>query len=345
MQTRGSNLQELKIKWHDYQEHNPKVRIRDAAKALEVSELELLATGIGESVTVLKPEWPAIISGVHKLGYVMALTRNEACVHERKGEYKNASAPSSRMGLVVGEDIDLRIFYSHWAYGLAVQEEQKRSLQFFDKFGVAVHKIHLNDKSNVSNFEQLVKAYQAEEAIEISIEKESPDKEEELLDNEIDTEGFLQDWAKLQDTHEFFGLLGKYKVTRSQSLRIAEGKFTQKASAQVVIKMLETASQANLEIMVFVNSPGMIQIHTGAVKNILIRGEWWNVMDPEFNLHLRSDLIDSVYIVKKPTKDGEVSSIEVLDKQGNMIVQFFGKRKPGKPENVEWKDLLEKLSI
>jgi putative hemin transport protein len=45
--------------------------------------------------------------------------------------------------------------------------------------------------------------------------------------------------------------------------------------------------------MVFVGSPGCIQIHSGPVKNIKVMNEWLNVLDPDFNLHVREDLIHS----------------------------------------------------
>jgi hypothetical protein len=45
-------------------------------------------------------------------------------------------------------------------------------------------------------------------------------------------------------------------------------------------------------------------------------GPWLNVLDPGFNLHLREDLIASAWIVRKPTADGVVSSLELFDAGG-----------------------------
>ena len=71
--------------------------------------------------------------------------------------------------------------------------------------------------------------------------------------------------------------------------------------------------------------------------------EWINVMDPDFNLHLRTDLINRVYLVEKPTEDGTVTSVECFDANGEMIVQFFGKRKPGQKEQSTWTELAHSL--
>jgi putative hemin transport protein len=67
------------------------------------------------------------------------------------------------------------------------------------------------------------------------------------------------------------------------------------------------------------------------------------VLDPGFNLHLREDHIASAWIVRKPTVDGLVTSLELFDADGNVIAMLFGERKPGKPELDQWRALVETL--
>ena len=43
----------LKERWEQFKEENPRVRIREAANQLGVSEAELLATGLGDDVIKL----------------------------------------------------------------------------------------------------------------------------------------------------------------------------------------------------------------------------------------------------------------------------------------------------
>src|SRR5690606_20879871 len=114
--------------------------------------------------------------------------------------------------------------------------------------------------------------------------------------------------------------------------------------------ILEEASASKLPIMIFAGNRGNIQIHQGKVRTIrlLERGHdgpqnWLNVLDPDFNMHLRMDLVDSAWVVKKPTTEGEVTSVELFDSARNMIAQFFGLRKPGIPERETWRDLVSRL--
>ncbi|MEZ4759394.1 MAG: ChuX/HutX family heme-like substrate-binding protein [Flavobacteriales bacterium] len=57
----------------------------------------------------LEPEFRAIMEQLEGLGQVMALTRNDHAVHERKGVYRNAPFDGGHVWLFVGADIDLRM--------------------------------------------------------------------------------------------------------------------------------------------------------------------------------------------------------------------------------------------
>jgi putative hemin transport protein len=72
-------------------------------------------------------------------------------------------------------------------------------------------------------------------------------------------------------------------------------------------------------------------------------GPWLNVLDPGFNLHLREDHIASAWVVRKPTSDGLVTSLELFDAQGETIAMFFGERKPGRAELCAWRELIDEL--
>ncbi|MGE8552962.1 MAG: hemin-degrading factor [Chryseobacterium jejuense] len=336
-------VNDLKAKWEALKAENPHVRIRNAAAQFGVSEAELLVTSIGEGVTVLNPDFPGILTEAEKLGKVMALTRNDECVHERKGIYQNGDFSSPHAQLFVGEDIDLRIFLNHWKFAFAVVEGDKKSLQFFGKDGLALHKIYLTKNSDEAAFDAITEQFKAEDQNQAFTFEAVAPKQAEKPDAEIDVEGFKKAWTELKDTHDFFMMTRKFGVSRTQALRLAPEGFTQKIDNSKVVNILEEASEKGTPIMVFVGNRGIIQIHTGNVKKTLWHQQWFNVMDPDFNLHLDVTKIAEAWIVKKPTEDGEVTAIEVFNKEGDFIAQFFGKRKPGIPELQEWKDLVATL--
>jgi putative hemin transport protein len=271
-------------------------------------------------------------------------------VHEKTGTYRNVST-TGHVGLVLGEEIDLRIFYSRWKYGYWVEEDSEYqgikttvcSLQFFGAAGTAVHKVFQRPNSKADIFALLAKRY-ADDDQEPGIAVQPLDPRPiAVADHEIDALGFRAAWGAMQDTHEFFGLLKKFGVQRTQGLRLVERQFTsrvQNASARYVLR---EAARRGLSIMIFVGNPGCIQIHTGPVHRVELMGYWLNVMDSDFNLHLREDRIAQSWVVRKPTADGEVTSLELYDNDGETIAFIFGKRKPGIAEDNAWRALIAEL--
>ena len=341
-------INSLKQQWDNLKAETPHLRIRNAAEQLGVSEAELLATQTGETVTRLRPEFADLLSEVESLGKVMGLTRNDECVHERKGVYLNPDFSNPHAGIFLGEDIDMRIFLTHWAKAYAVSETSehgdRKSLQFFGKDGLAIHKIYLTADSNTEAYDALVAKYKADDQTTEESTVAVPLNIDEKSDSDIDVAGFQSTWENLKDTHEFFGMLRKFGVTRTQALRLAPNEnFAKQVDKEVVVKMLEGAAATKLPIMVFVGNRGNIQIHTGLVRKTMWLNDWFNVMDPDFNLHLDMSKIAQVWVVRKPTADGEVTALEVYNELGDIIVQFFGKRKPGNPELEGWKTLVASL--
>lgn len=332
-----------------------KARHRDIAEQLHLSEGELVAAHIGAAsddpsvimhATRLRHDWPNIMASLEALGEVMALTRNASCVHEKTGVYRNA-VHQNHVGLVLGGDIDLRAFYQQWAYGFGVIEQTvsgaQRSIQFFDAQGTAVHKIFLKSQSNVTAYTDLVQNFADSNQGAGIAPQPGVARTAELADAAIDRNAFHLAWNSLRDTHDFFGLLKTFGVRRTQALRLAEPKFAQRVEPEDCQSLLQAAAADGVSIMVFVGNPGMIQIHSGPVKKVAVMGPWINVLDPGFNLHLREDHIASAWIVKKPTVDGLVTSLELFDAQGDTIAMFFGERKPGKTELCEWRALIETI--
>ncbi|WP_420548597.1 hemin-degrading factor [Curvivirga sp.] len=329
----------------------PNLRARDIAAKLGISEGELLAAQVGDIATVLKPEIEAILTDVEALGEVMALTRNEACVHERKGIYEKpqfSNMGPMRMGLYINPDIDLRLFLDHWAHAFAVTENvksgQRHSLQFFDKEGVAIHKIYVTDMSDKAAFDALVEKYKAAEQTDhLKVETydaPAPDQPDE----NVDWKGFREAWENMKDIHEFFPMLKKFKVGREQSFRNIGEDFAYQVTNEAPRQVLDMARDQNCKIMVFVGNRGCIQIHTGDVHKLMEFGDWYNVLDPKFNLHLDESKIHSVWVSRKPSEYGNVTSVEVFDEKGETIAMFFGQRDQKSPEQELWRGIVAELS-
>lgn len=333
------------------------LRAKDAAEALGLSEGAVVQAHTGthdqplQATPLVGGQWLAVLQALEACGPVMALTRNETAVHEKDGIYRNLTQEGP-VGLCVNPDIDLRLFFMHWKAGFAVTEPGRggqlaHSLQFFDASGVAVHKVYARPATDMNAWRALLARFVDAAAVPCVFQPRAP-QPVAAPDASIDAAGLRNAWAAMQDTHEFFGMLKKFSCERQQSFRLTQGEFCEPLATTAVTALLQRAAAASTPIMVFVGSKGCIQIHSGAVHNVQPMAtagaaQWINVLDAGFNLHLRTDRVVSAWLVRKPTADGVVTSVEVFDDSGEVVAMFFGVRKPGQPELAAWRELAESL--
>ena len=320
----------------------PHLRTRDLAARLKISEAELLALDDATGSVRLRPDWTGILSRLHRVGEVMALTRNANAVHEKVGTY-GTLAGNSQIGLFTGEAIDLRLFLTRWRFAWAIHPTGSRhSIQIFGSDGAAVHKIFATPRTNMGEWHSLVHQYAAPDIGTPEIVP-PPEFTPEADDAMIDVAGFVKAWDGLRDTHHFHGLLKKFNVSRTQGFRLAGADRARPVAPGSLRIALQSAATARLPVMVFVGNHGCIQIHSGCVERLLETAPWFNVLDPEFNLHVRETAISLAWVVAKPTDDGVVTSLELFDDSGQAIATMFGRRAPGEPEDRNWRDLCHSL--
>lgn len=346
-QTIQSELRRLKAE-------QPTLRMRDIAQTLGIAEATLVASACGEDSGTLRlsSDFGEQFAMLGTLGRVMALTRNEHAVIEKLGSY-GAVEHSGHASQVIGADIDLRIFFHRFHSAFAVMSDSsrgpQRSLQFFDGRGDALHKVHLLPESDLAAYTRLVDRFAAADQSPLQLEAVSqgasePARSEAEIEATLDVAALRTAFAQMQDTHEFFGLLRRFHLRRTQALRLLGVEAARPVDRLSLRSLLKAAATAALPIMIFVGNPGVIQIHSGPVKTLKQYGSWWNVMDPGFNLHLNETGITNAWVVRKPSSDGVVSSLELYDAAGESILYAFSKRRPGQLESEVWRALLQQLS-
>ncbi|WP_336276302.1 hemin-degrading factor [Bartonella sp. CB178] len=318
---------------------------RDFANSIGISELELVAAycKVGRAKR-LRADVTAFLKNAPKLGTVMVLTRNKHAVHEITGCFEKI-VHSQHVPLTLGE-IDLRIFQKQWKfafqYDMTILGNPAKSLQFFDKYGVSIFKVYSKDTTNMEKWNEIVN--------ELLHEEQSPvlDIPPVPIPTKCDAIKFdvekLQDcWRKATDVHHFRESISELNINRHSAVQYAGNEFSNRLKMDAVEIMLNQVAQRGVPVMCFVGNKGCIQIFNGQVKNIKKMGPWFNILDEKFHLHLFISGIDSVWRVRTPTGNDRVSSLEVFDKDGETIIQFFGMRKEGQKEREDWRSLLESL--
>lgn len=351
--TPDNNLAE---RWSALRVEQPRLQPRDAAQKLNVSEAELVATNVGKGATRLRDgsaSYKAVYDRLHELGQIKAITRNDSAVLERVGTVTQAKL--NQDGRVIpgtgfaGGPIDLRFGTDQWRSAFAVVQPGRegkisRSLQFFDVHGNAVNKVYLDNEAGVAAFDKLVADFKASEQVaHLSVDK-APVKVVKKPNGEVDVKELRATWSELSDVHEFPRLLKDLGITREQALDLIGKDAAYRISAQSVQTLLDSAARQGQPIMVFVSNPGMTQIFSGTIKKVKQTDEWYNVLDPDFNLHLRQAGIDRGWVVKRPAKDGVITSVEFYDAKGEQVVNFFSRRDRNKEETAAWRQIVASLA-
>jgi putative hemin transport protein len=319
----------LRERWNILLKETPRLRIRDAAEQLGVSEAQLLALGSGETSTRLRGDWADLLLELHRLGPLMGLTRNDHAVHERHGGY-GAQQVMGPTRLIEDGGFTAALFLDHWHHGFAVSEsghgQVRRSLQFFDRFGQAVHKIYLTEHSREEPFQEIVDTFRAADQAEI-LNVENP-----LTATSLDMVDRLWSSAGLSGGSR----TGDHSVPDHPDLAIDLPTLRVRALSQGTAEtVLMVAAERGTEVVIAVGNRGTLQMHRGPIHKILRTGPWINVLDDPFNLHLRDTQIASGWHVEEDGGTGQ-AYLCWCDCQHQPILQISSEDRSG-----SWADCLE----
>lgn len=332
----------LRQQWLELRDQQPGLRIRNAANMLGVSEAELLATDCGGDVKRLSLDPADLLAELKQCGPLMALVRNAYAVHETTGTFGELKGQAS-VRMFLGEQ-DQRLFVNRWTRAFAVQVGARESVQFFNAHGRACFKLFTTPDTDMDAWQALIARFIAHDQStqESGIEAESPDQHVAMLSRE-QVQDLRARWRNIRDVHQFQGLLKRFGIRRLTALEEAGPEWAQSLSSDAMEHMLEQARDHQLPLMTFVSNGDAVQIHTGIPRKLMRTGAWFNILDPDFSLHLNTEAIAQVWRVRRPVKEGAVTSVEAFDHRGELIVQCFGKRTEGESENPAWRQLAEEL--
>lgn len=342
--------------WQSYQAkkaETPMLFPTEGASVLGVSEFELLLSSphsryLGENCREMLLE-------LHSLGVVESIVRNEFCVHEKQGVYRNLEI-GKVMGLALGEGdgLDLRIFMQKWKHMLAIINPDKKNpsycIAFFDQNGHAINKAFLTkfDDEILTIWQNLTDKYAKTAPNNIEILSILPQDEWIFHPlNDEDKQNFGKDWLAMTDVHQFHGILGKYELDRASGYTQAPDGMTTAVRPDVIEALLEKLTSEQVNSMIFVGNTGLVQIFAGALHHVKRMGDWINIMDKKqtgFTMHLKDKALSQVWFIKRPHNDGFTSAFEGFDKKGNSILAIFGERHEGQAQDPKWQALAQSLA-
>ena len=287
----------LKSKWKTFQKDNPKVRIRDAAYQMKVSEAELLSTEINETVSFLLIEdMAAFIKDVLKVDKIMLLIRSDYVVHEKTIKTKNIRLEDNQIIDLDKNDCSILDFnidafeYVFFQKKMHSNRELK-SFQFFDKAGMAILKIYLKGK-DLGFFDEIDLKYKKTYNYEMQ------------SDLDINNSNLLDSKIKINLPFDTINSKTTCRDISVKSLRL----------------ILENASDMKTPIQIHALGLGTIQYHRNTVRNIVDYGPWVNVIDQKFNLHVLENGLTRASLIQYQFKDCQQYLINFFDKNNTHVL-------------------------
>lgn len=296
-----------------------------------------------DQVVFLKGDWVALLGEIKRLGDVSVLSGNETVMHLATGSYERFKGHDGS-GLVTSKGIDLRLFPGHWPYAAAILPASGSvpGFIFFNSAGTPVHRILLTETSNVAEFDAIVAQYKGE-APALALTPVVPDAVEPPT--EATKTAFLEGWRKMQDTHEFSGLLSTHKLSRMDALHLAEGEFTAQLDPAAYGALFEQLLDQKVAIMFFALNDGCVQISTGALTEINRTPGTLQLVEDDSRTVVSLSRVKQVWRVSKPTERGLIHSLELYDANDQAIAYLFGSEKGDSTSIVKWKELLFALPL
>lgn len=325
-------------------EANPGKYARDLAKILGISEAELTALRVPHDAAKLNVDARTLLAALENVGGTKSITRNDYAVHEQQGRYENQHL-NGHAGLILNpRSLDLRLFLQHWLHIFSMTEStphgDRHSIQFFDAQGDAVHKVYTTEETDLAVWSALVAQYKTDvnQPLQLEATPAAP------AVNIADVSALDAEWRAMTDVHQFFQLIKRHDVTRQQAFHAVGDDLAWRVENGSLTRLLNIVKDDQNEIMIFVGNKGCVQIFTGQIEKVMPHGEWINVFNKCFTLHLVESAIAESWITRKPTKDGFVTSLELFAADGTQIAQLYGQRTEGMQEQRQWREQLSQLT-
>ena len=300
--------------------------------------------------TRLNGDFAPLMQRLAALGNLTEVTRNPSALLE-KDNVSGALYVNNEIELAPAEAMHLRIFYPQWEHGYALEEHdacnggKQHSLQFFDRYGNMMHKIVLGENGDIASFRQLVRDHAAAEQLAPHLihPRESDMEGNDDTLSQIDVDALRAEWAHTHNHDDFVQRQEAFDQQRLRKLRLAGKAFAYQVANDSARVILQRMTEFGTSIMAQVGNAGIVQAYYGKIKNIRVKDSRLKIMNAGFRMQLREDHIDSIWVAKKPTTDGIITSLELFNRQGTHIASFLSKKSNGQPEPREWREAIMRL--
>lgn len=333
----------LSAHWFQLQRQDPKKKADEIAIELAVSEEQLISSRCGfyeENNTRLICEPIQILSELALLGEMTYVMENAVIKHEvdavltniygHKKTHSQANKP-----LFSPANVDVQFNFNQFKSIYAINDGGYLSLQFFDQHGQAMYRAFMTDNSSLKNYKSLIKYYKSHNQRPCGTRLE--------FCSSSKTKNGVDDLNKTPSKESFGNTVGY--DDESIAISLSSGCiFSTSLGSSTIRELLEHLHKNKFSIKITVCNAAIQQAWSGVLKIKKVQGTCLRLFGKQFNLDIEASSIGHLWLVKKQSCTGEITTLEIYDKQKNYLATLEADTKENAYyESKKWEKLMSFL--
>lgn len=312
---------------------NPYASYRDLCRDLEVSSLDITIHDQRHKMVSLKSGIDKILADLISLEPVQSKIENRACQLTKRAKYDTCQLRDRVCHVTKGNDrVQVKIEHCHQV--LAVQNHIGKSLRFFNPAGEEIYAVVLGDHVYENEFFTALCDKDGESvAIELST---APRSTGSLLIEEAYSK--IIPYAGIDSVDSFAHIIHRETSSRQIHLKQFKADEAQVRDVSFLKRMLNACVQHNMDVYIFIQNAAIQYRYVGTIQNLIDQGDRYIVKNQDMDLTIFMNDIHEVWSVVQPLTRAHLYSLELFDKEGNLVLQLL-KEDDGSEITAVWKKI------
>jgi putative hemin transport protein len=320
-----------------------RVDVRAGAVELRVPEAELFAAHTDPDRIRLSNDWTALLHGLPSLGQLRFHTDGRLGLHRLDTRVETVRV-GKNAAILQGDTADLRLLLSRWSSAWAVMHDQdgfaELGIHIHDNHGDPVLRIVQTLRTDRRAMQKLVVRLRAPHQNEPLPLTQPPDLPAPVGLSPNLRQTLLEAWPHLRGMRGLGELLRHHGLRRPDAYALVSPVYAQPVEFSLVRRLLETAVGAEVPLAISIGNRACVQSHRGIIDHLSHPCGWLTIRDPSVFIHLNPSVLDSVWVVRRPSEGGTHILIELLGPGGDLLGTIRSLRVDHQPEDWRWRRMV-----
>ncbi|SFC02169.1 Putative heme degradation protein [Marinospirillum celere] len=246
----------------------------------------------------------------------------------------------------------MKLDLEKWYWGCAVEDRPpersvQRSLQFFNYQGKRFLKIHAVPQTDELAWHNLITNFAKKESAAKPLFAAQQDQKQ--LTPPADMQQFSQEWRLMSHAKQLSVLLRRHQADYLPVLQHLDAKFAREVSLTSLSQLLkkwtglsDMTNKPRLKLSFY--TEGCMQAVSGVLQPPRLQHNQLCIAYADGCVHCDPQQLEEAFVVRKPEGDGWVTSLEIFNGQGQLVLKIQEEKPECQPENLLYREIFQALS-